>query len=541
MKVADRQDADKMHAATTLADLIAPGSGRVRIHFPDESKSVDYGLIWKMGEAMGCLRAKCEGRPVAVASSNTSACVAVLVGAIASGLPILSVPMPPRGSDLNWYSAFVRRICAASGASTFLVDASLVPLLPVIEGISFLSFNDALSISGPHDSDPASFTITQFTSGSTADPRGVRLLGPELVANLLALMDWLQPTAADGTCTWLPLSHDMGLIGMFLGSLVGAGEEWARGGDLVIMTPQSFLRNPTDWLRACEEFGSTITAAPSHGYDTASRRCVGVNDLRNLRVCIVGGEPILAGSLERFSDVFHGAGFDSVAFCPAYGMAEAALAVTATPPDVHWHAAQAAEDSDDASTQVGNIQAGQVVSSGAPLRGYEVRTDGIGVGEIFVRGPSIAKEYADGTCIRDANGWFNTHDVGVLRNGELYVFGRTDDVFQVAGRNVHALDIEVFAGDVAGIRTGRTIAVPEDGSFTIVAECEPAITAQDDRYRVARAVRQRVVIRLGVAPRRVLLVQRGTLPFTASGKPRRAPLRAALLARQLDRLSGSIQ
>jgi acyl-CoA synthetase (AMP-forming)/AMP-acid ligase II len=525
----------------TLADLIAPGSGQTRLHFPDETISVDYGELWKAGEAVGGLRAACDGKPVAVVLTNSRACATVIVGAIAAGQPLVSVPMPPRGADPDWYARFIQRMCAATGAEKMLVDASLLPLLPPMEKVAFLSFEDVLALRGPSMADPGAFTLTQFTSGSTAEPKGVVLSGDKIVANLRALVEWLEVVPGDHVCTWLPLSHDMGLMGTFLGSLAAAGDTWARGLDLVLMTPQGFLRSPARWLSACEAFSATITVAPNYAYDMAARKRGPAHDLRRLRACIVGAEPIRAESLERFSRVFGDSGFDSTAFCPAYGMAEAALAVTGTPVGVHWHATEIEPLPDDPRVGIGDAQGYQVVSSGAALPGYEVRIDGDGIGEILVKGPSVADSYADGAHLPDADGWFHTRDLGVLRDGQLHVLGRTDDVFHVAGRNIYALDVEAYAAEVTGVRSGRVVAVPENGDLTLVAECEPAFCDRDSAHRLAQALRQRIVARLGVSPRRVLLTRRGALPMTSSGKIRRKPLVAALQSSQVKILAGSLE
>ncbi|WP_308166366.1 AMP-binding protein [Actinomadura sp. NEAU-AAG7] len=521
----------------TLAETIAPGPGGVRLHFPSEKVSVPYGELWKSGEAMGCLRARSDGRPVAVALSNTRACVTVLVGAIAAGVPLVSVPMPPRGSDLDWYAGFIRRICAVSGAATLVVDAAFLPMIPPMDGIEFLSYEDAVALTGPRDLSPESFTLTQFTSGSTADPKGVVLPGHKITANLLALMEWLGPEQGDGTCTWLPLSHDMGLIGMFLGSLTAVGRRLVRDFDLVMMTPQGFLRGPGRWLATCEEFGSTFTAAPNYAFDMVARKRGTVSDLSRLRCCIAGGEPIRAASLERFTEVMAGMRFDPAAFAPAYGMAEAVLAVTGTPQDERWRTAEL--DAIPGGAEFAAAQGHRIVSSGRPLPGYEVRIEGEGVGEILVRGPSIADSYADGARLPDVEGWFHTRDIGAVHEGELYVFGRTDDVFQVAGRNIYAIDVEAYASEVDGIRTGRVVAVPERGELTVVAECEPGFTGEGEVQRLVRELSNQIVTRVGVAPRRVLLARRGILPLTSSGKIRRRPLVAALESDDLKILDGS--
>ena len=162
------------------------------------------------------------------------------------------------------------------------------------------------------------------------------------------------------------------------------------------------------------------------------------------------------------------------------------------------------------------------------------------MGEILVKGPSVADHYADGTPLVDAEGWFHTRDLGVLRDGELYVLGRTDDVFLVAGRNIYAIDVEACVSEVDGVRAGRIVVVPERGALTLVAECDPAYTEQARATRLAQELKQRVVARIGVAPGRVLLTRRGALPLTASGKIRRKPLLNALASSEIKILPGSI-
>jgi acyl-CoA synthetase (AMP-forming)/AMP-acid ligase II len=260
-----------------------------------------------------------------------------------------------------------------------------------------------------------------------------------------------------------------------------------------------------------------------------------------MRICIAGGEPIRTSALERFAETLRDSNFNPTALCPSYGMAEAVLAVTGTRSDVHWHAADLKSLVPDPGAVVGSTgMFHQIVGCGAALRSYEVRIDGGGVGEILVKGPSVADHYADGTPIVDAEGWFHTRDLGVLRDGELYVLGRTDDVFQAAGRNIYAIDVEACAREITGVRAGRVVAVPEDGALTVVAECDPAYIEETRTIRLAQHLKQVIVTRIGVAPARVLLTRPGSLPLTASGKIRRMPLLAALRSSELKILPGSI-
>jgi acyl-CoA synthetase (AMP-forming)/AMP-acid ligase II len=524
----------------TLADFIAPGPATLRIHFPAEATSVTYGEMWKSGEAVGWSRIA-DRAPVAIVLENTRACATVLVGAIAGGQSLVSVPMPPRGVNFDWYSHFIQRVCAITGAKALVMGASLSRTLQPVTNVRFLSFEDALALRGPKAPNPGCFTLTQFTSGSTADPKGIVLPGHKIVTNLQVLIDWLQPDKGDGACSWLPLSHDMGLIGMFLGTLGAAAKPQSGNYDFVLMTPQSFIRNPGGWLSACEEFKSTVTAAPNYSFEMVARRGGRTYDLKHLRTCIAGGEPIRSTALTEFAEALRDSGFNPSALRPSYGMAEAVLAVTGTRCNAHWHAADLASLVPDPDAVIGRTGAyHEIVSCGAPLPGYELRIDGDGLGEILLKGPSVADHYADDKPLVDAEGWFHTRDLGVLRDGELYVFGRTDDVFHVAGRNIYAIDIETCAGEVTGVRMGRVVAIPEGGALTLVAECEPTFAELGRASRLAQELKQQIVVRVGVAPSRVLLTRPGVLPLTASGKIRRMPLVAALQSQELKILPGSI-
>lgn len=524
---------------TSLADVVAPGRSTVRVRFPEEGAagSTTLGSLWSAGEAVACLRADLGGAPVAAALTNSVACAAVLIGAVAAGQPLVSVPMPPRGADLDWYRGLVERICGATGAAGLVVDGALLPLVGDLGGLPLWSFEDVLAWRGWAASAPDRFVLTQFTSGSTTEPKGVVLPGARIAANVLALLDVLAPAPGDNVCTWLPLSHDMGLIGMFLSSLAGLGDRGAGGGELVVSTPQRFLRNPGSWLATCEESAATTTAAPNFGYDMAARRPGSVRDLRRLRTCIAGAEPIRPASLARFCRTFAGAGFDPTAMCPAYGMAEAALAVTLTPPATPWGVVAAPDAPGGPAAGPDGLQ---VVPCGSPLPGFGVRVDGDGVGEILVRGPSVADRYTDGRPVAGTDGWFRTRDLGFLHDGALCVVGRTDDVFQVAGRNVHALDVEVHAGAVPGVRHGRAVAGVVGEDLAVVAEADTGEEGPDAVSRIARTIRTQVASRVGVAPTRVLVVARGTLPLTSSGKVRRAALSAALRDDTLQPLRGSL-
>lgn len=528
---------------TYLSDLIAPGRKDVVVRFPAEQKVMTTGEMWRStGVIAGWLKTHGTS-PVAMLLSNSAACVSVLVGAVAAGVRVVSLPPPPRSADVVWYTRFIVASCRQVGASVLVVDAPILAMLPPLPGIVSSSFDQILSQGRTGPLCPERFTLTQFTSGSTTDPKGVVLDQKKIIANIKAILHWLEPNPGDSGCSWLPLSHDMGLIGMFLTVLVAGGSDWCNGTELVLLTPEMFLHDPASWLDACSEYASTVTSAPNFGFEMAMRRRrAGPLDLSRLRVCITGAEPVRAVTLTKFAEAFGPCGFRRWALSPAYGLAECVLAVTGTPPPSDWGSLSL----DPAALADGRIveddQGVPVVSSGQPLRGFTVVSDSDSeIGDIAVSGPSVADVYSDGSLIADRSGRFATGDLGFLRDGDLYVIGRRDDVFSVAGRNVYAIDIEGHVGGVAGVRQGRVVALlGEEGELCVVAEHDGIdVETPEATRRLVGAVRARVRERVGTNPRRVVIVPRGHLPMTSSGKMQRARVRKAMAEGSLPALPGS--
>jgi acyl-CoA synthetase (AMP-forming)/AMP-acid ligase II len=425
-----------------------------------------------------------------------------------------------------------------------VIDAAYLPLLPELNGITYASYDEVLTHRGDGDADPTSFRLVQYTSGSTSDPRGVVLDQSQILANIRSIIERLQPAPGDSACSWLPLSHDMGLIGMLLSAIVGANTH-TNGGDYALMTPEGFLRNPGRWLQVCSEYQSTITAAPNFGFEMALRRQInGPLDLSALRVCITGAEPVNAASLQRFADTFVPMGFANKAHCPAYGLAEATLAVAMSDPDDLWSGLPVDPDELLEGKVKIDPEGMSVVGAGYALENMEVKIDALSeeIGEIVIRGASVLRAYSDGSLATDGDGWFRTSDLGFFRDEELYVVGRRDDVLFAAGRKVFAVDVERHVGELPGVRVGRVVALttPADGITVLVEADEVAADPSGSFSQLAEAVRQRVTSRTGVAPRAVGVVKRGHLPMTASGKNRRRETQASLGHERLEILRGSI-
>ena len=255
---------------TTLADAIWDGLSHSTVTFPDENIDVPLSDLWNHGCNITRLHRETE-QPLAMLLSNSADCVAALLGAIQAGLTLISLPPPARGVDLRWYAAFISRICKQHEVSHLLAEPSTAAALNPLMEIRIHGFADALCATDEMvAAQPHGFELIQFTSGSTSDPKGVVLSQAKILANILAILDRLQMEAGDGSCSWLPMSHDMGLIGMSLSSFVAG--QFVNDMRTVILKPDSFLRRPSRWLNACGKFGSTITCVPNMGLEMAMRQ-----------------------------------------------------------------------------------------------------------------------------------------------------------------------------------------------------------------------------------------------------------------------------
>jgi fatty-acyl-CoA synthase len=359
----------------------------------------------------------------------------------------------------------------------------------------------------------------QYTSGSTSTPRGVVLSHHNVLATIRMMVEAVAVTATDRLVSWLPLYHDMGLIGLAFGALY-------TGAKLALLPPD--LRNPRAWLEAVTEHRAHVTVSPDFGYRNCVRHIHDTTglDLTSLRMALSGAEPVRLSTIRAFQERF---GVGDI-FAPAYGLAEATLAVAVWP-----HGQPVRVD-----------PTGSFVSVGRPCTGVRVEIagpDGSGrarpgeVGEILVQSPGVMQGYyrdpeATAQSLRD--GWLHTGDLGFVdAEGYLFVTGRMKDVIIIRGQNVVPSDIEEAADHVAGVRYSAAIGVESERTGTqrlhVVVEVRGDGLASEDLSRIAHDVTQAVRHRSGFRPARILLVQPQTIPKTSSGKIQRAAL-AAMVA-----------
>ncbi len=386
---------------------------------------------------------------------------------------------------------------------------------------------------------PGALALVQFSSGSTVDPKAVALTHGALRAMVDALVVSTQPDRSrDALVCWLPLYHDMGLIGGLLGPATYPGP-------LALVAPEHFLARPALWPRAVARHHGTISAAPSFAYAYVADRVRPVDlaglSLARWRLALDGAEPVSGDAMRRFAALLAPHGFDPGALVPVYGLSEAALAVTFARPGagLEGRRVDPVRLARDGEVAPGDRE---VLSVGTPVAGVEVavrpaladRTDGAGgatlgegrLGRIFVRGPALMQGYLGdpaATARALPGGWLDTGDLGFVVDGALYVHGRAKDVVIVRGANHAPEEFEAPLAGVPGLRPGCAVAVgvPVDGcGEALVVLAERARGASEDGG-LASAVRRAVLEATGVEPHEVHLLPPGTLPRTSSGKLRR--------------------
>jgi fatty-acyl-CoA synthase len=372
----------------------------------------------------------------------------------------------------------------------------------------------------------------QFSSGSTRQPRGIDIRQDQLMANITGSLAAQEVSAIDSGVSWLPLYHDMGLIGFVLAPMCAQ-----RSVDL--LAPWDFARRPLQWLSMISRRRATITYGPSFGYDLAARRAQtkaldGI-DLSSLRLAGVGADMIQPAVLERFAESFRTAGFDPRAFLPSYGMAEVCVGVSFVRPFSGLRLDRPTDPQADGDRAF--VVCGKVL----PAHRIEIRDpDGVVLGEgrigrLFISGPSVMPGYfpptADSTdVLRD--GWLDTGDLGYWSDDEIVITGRAKDLIIVNGRNIWPQDIEWSVEALPSLRRGDACAFSvDDGeaeSVVIVVQAPPADA--DAGETLEGDIRQKAKEAFGVDGRVVLISRRLGLPLTSSGKLSRSATKARFLA-----------
>ncbi len=549
-----------MTTPRTLADaLVSAAAGTTGITVIEhDGRSITLSYRELLADACafgGGLRALGleAGARVALVMPEVNEFIRAFFAITVAGLVPVPLCPPSQAGDVGTFTRQSKHLLSAGKVTAVITSDDVAPLLdvsdlwpaPRVVTLAALSHGQALQRPVPASLD--AMALLQFTSGSTEAPKGVMLTHRSLSANITAITgpDGLAATSSDIAVSWLPLYHDMGLIGMLLSSVY-------MKADAVIMSPVLFLKRPSAWLDAISRYRGTVSFAPNFAYELCRRRVkpsqLAALDLSSWRVAGCGAEPIRPESLAGFADHFAAAGFRSSNFMPSYGLAESGLAVTLGRGGLRVDRVDGDRlvRESKALPVVNGHRAVQVVACGRPFPDHALKIvdeefldlPDRHVGSIIVRGPSVMSGYFDDEAATLAvmqNGWLHTGDVGYLADGELYVCGRTKDLIIRQGRKYHPPDLEsAIAGvgiPLAGVVVFSINHVEEADS--IIAVLEARASARNDD--VVATVRRRVRETAGLELDQVIVTTPGTIPRTTSGKVRRAETRARFQAGTLVR------
>jgi fatty-acyl-CoA synthase len=575
--------ADLATGVTFVGASVAPG-GPLRVTWRqvhDEARMVGAAL-----QARGLI----PGDHVAILGPTSRALITIVRGCWLAGVASMVLPLPMRMGSLDEFVLSTRARIRHGDAKLLLIDDQLAPFYEpsdgdpptesmgaVLPGASGHVSGEALELPPP---DPERLVILQYTSGSTSEPKGVMIPDRVLSANIDACAQAAELSHDEVMLSWLPLYHDMGLVGFLAIPMT-------KGIELVQAAPQDFMAHPGHWMEWISEYRGSATAGPNFAWVLATRalrRASGL-DLSSLTLALSGAEPVDPAAVDAFVAAAEPHGFKAGGVFPAFGMAEVAIGgsfpergrglVCDTVDRVVLERDRVAkpvvvDDPDDLA-----LWARRLPLLGRPVPGLEMRIVDPDtyeerperhVGELLIRGTSVTPGYYkrhDATAALFRDGWLCTGDLAYVVDGELVLCGRIKDVIIVGGRNVFPEDIERAVGEVPGVRAGNVIAVGVEGykgkeTVVVVAEVRLAGDAAEVRLagdaaevrlagdaaevrladgaartealaEIRSDVHHRALEVCGIPPRDVVLVRPGTLPKTSSGKLQRQRCREQYL------------
>lgn len=399
---------------------------------------------------------------------------------------------------------------------------------------------------------PSDIAFLQYTSGSTGAPKGVVLTHANLLANIRSMVAGAEVQPGDFMVTWLPLYHDMGLIGAWMAPLF-------CGVPVAVMSPLAFLSRPARWLQAINRHRATLSPGPNFAFELCVRKITDAEldgvDLSCWRAALNGSEPVRADTLETFASRFAAHGFRREALMPVYGLAEATLAISIPQSGRGVRVDRIERDTFESEGRAipasANQAALEFVGAGKPLKDVEVRivaSDGRDAGDrvegqLWFRGPAATSGYyrnAEATQqLMRADGWLDSGDLAYLADGEIFITGRVKDVIIKGGRKLYPHEIEDVSGRVKGVRAGCVVAfgAPDarSGTERLVVAAEVRRGEDSEAKRIVAEINEAVNQALGVPPDVVELIPPQSIPKTSSGKLRRGETRRLYLQGKLGK------
>ncbi|MEO8074838.1 MAG: AMP-binding protein [Acidobacteriota bacterium] len=547
--------------ATTLLEAIAVPSER----YPDlpalfvsiDGRSADplsWSALWDGAlRQAGRLHAAGvrAGDPVLLAAPTSFTFFTAFFGILAAGGVPVPIATPPslNAARLTWYRELVSGIAADAGARLLATTTRFVDVLETVAASTALRVLDVESQPAAgeriHNPSAGDCALLQYTSGSTSRPKGVPLTHANIIANAACIAGAIA-FESSACVSWLPLHHDMGLIGAALTGLYSRVP-------IVLMPTTLFVKEPTAWLRAIGRFRATITLAPNFAFAHAVRHAPldqlsGVS-LASLRTALNGAEPVDVAAVEAFEEKFGAIGLRRGIVRPVYGLAESALAVTFADEGeriVDIVDADRLENDASAVPAPSGERTRRFISVGRPLATQRVQIiDDAGevcpermLGEVTVSGPSVMHGYhnrPEETALAMKDGWLRTGDLGYLADGRLYLTGRLKDLIIRHGRNYHPPDIEMVVGSVEGVIRGASVAFGLHDAVDplVIVVVETRARLADELELLTRRIRERCHSAFLFGPDEICLVPVGGIPRTTSGKVRRQECRQLYLSAAL--------
>ena len=554
-----------MHLHRTLIELLADARGRDRhVRFIDgeqEEARVTFAGLWDRAVALlGSLqrRGMRPGDQLVVFSRSNEQFVIAFWAAILGG--IVPVPVAVGISDEHRHKLF--RILAQLERATLFTDADLLQrlvdfaagekrgdIVAILESRTALIGEAGDAPGEPADIGPGDLAFIQYSSGSTSDPKGVCLTHKNLCTNIRAIVEAAHWYDGDQALSWMPLTHDMGLIGYHL-SVLAAGMNHA------VMDTNLFVRRPLLWMQKAHELQATQLCSPNFGYKhflkLFERKGLPELDLSAVRLILNGAEPISYSLCEEFLAALAPHGLRRTAMRPVYGLAEATVGVSFSTVGeeysrivVHRHSLRVGEPFETAGP--GDGDAVSFVKVGRAIRDVEIRIADDGdavladgrVGNIQLRGDSVSERiYGDEEATRalfTADGWLRTGDVGVIVDADLVITGRSKDLIIVNGQNYYPHDIEEIAAEVEGLDLGKVVVGgtrPRDSQTEELIVFTLYRRSLDDFRRLAEKVSSRIAEHTGLEVDHVIPIR--NVPKTTSGKLQRSALLDMYLDGEFD-------
>ncbi|MFQ6394485.1 fatty acyl-AMP ligase [Nocardia sp. KC 131] len=477
-----------------------------------------------------------SAEPVVLLYLDGMAFLRAFLGCLYAG--VIAVPAPVPHDERS--TQRVAAVIADSGARLVLTTSNVQPLVADATTALVVSTDSVLGDPGAWrmpDIDSGTIAFLQYTSGSTGTPKGVVVTHGNLMHNEAAITAIGFEDGATGV-SWIPQFHDMGLIGSLLGSIYG-------GGNLVFMSPTTFLKRPVRWLQTIDKYRATFTAAPNFAYELIARRITDEQlaglDLSTLEVALCGAEPVRERTIAAVAERFAQAGWRPRAFLPAYGLAEVTLLATAGPIDA-------------APVLIDREHDVRLVGCGQAARGLDIRivdphtrreTPEGAVGEIWIRGESVAAGYWNrpeetretfDAHIGTEGPFLRTGDLGLLRDGELFVTGRLKDLLIINARNLYPQDIEELVGELhPALTAGVAVSVDAGGRerLVLVQGVKTALLRGTTFAELTSIIKIAVARGFDVPAPNVVLVESRSVHRTTSGKVQRSSMRTAFLEHRI--------